>query len=57
MKQHKLNIRFNSVEESREWEKKNLVDGKYYKGEVVLMVAYDSAIGTDEVILNEIITV
>lgn len=57
MHTHKLNLKFNSQKECEAWEKEHFTEnGKYYNGEVILVVMHDSAIGSDEVVLTEIIT-
>lgn len=58
MNTYTLNLKFNSQEECDKWERENLTkDGRQmYNGEYIFMVMHDSVIGSDEVILTEIIT-
>ena len=59
MKTYHINKHFNSHKECEKWEEENLtVDGRQmYNGEYILMTCHDSAIGSDEITLTDIITV
>lgn len=56
MKEHILNLRFESLKECQEWEAAHIINNKY-EGECVFMVNHESEMGSDWVVLVSIFTV